>query len=146
MKIVLQTIVNRQFDEVIRDFDEKLFRNLLPPAFVVRLLRYDGSKPGDTVHLRFMLPWPSDWISRITQSSRETRQYYFVDEGIKLPFGLKKWKHVHRVEKTGPHTSRITDDMNFTTGNPLTDRLLFPVLYMAFSPRRRQYRSYFNKS
>lgn len=145
MNIRFRTRVNQSYDIVANAFDEKLFRHLLPPSFIAGLIRFDGSKPGDMVHIRFYFPWPSDWISRITEEHRNDHEYIFVDIGEKLPFGMKSWKHIHTVRKTGNKTTAIIDDMNFSTGNSVLDRLFYPVMYFAFLPRKRLYKTYFDK-
>lgn len=145
MNITFRTQINQSYDIVADAFNEKLFRHLLPPSIIAGLLRFDGSKPGDMVHIRFHLPWPADWISRITEERRNDREYTFVDIGEKLPYGIKSWKHIHTVRKAGNKTTTIIDDMNFSTDNALLDRLIYPVMYSAFLPRKRLYKSYFEK-
>ncbi len=145
MKIILRTKVICSFEKVSGNFDRNLFEFLLPPKIVAKLLRYDGSKPGDVVHIRFYLPFPSDWISIIKSEEKTNNKYVFVDEGDKLPFGLKNWKHIHSVLKTDESTTEIIDDMQFTTGFKLFDLLAYPILYLSFIPRKKQYKQYFEK-
>ena len=141
--MLLKSDINLEMHRVSKGFDENLFKYLLPPPFIARLVSFGGSQPGDIVHLKFFLPWPSDWISRITKAWSNDENWGFVDEGEKLPFAMKSWKHIHTVEKTGTATCRIVDDMNFSFGNRLADIVLFPILYLAFLPRKRLYSSYF---
>lgn len=143
MKIHLETTVNRPFQQVAGDFDQQLFQFLLPPKAVASLVRYDGSKPGDIVHLRFRLPFPSDWISEIISLNESPLQMEFVDVGKKLPFGLKRWRHQHLVTKIDEENTRITDDMSFSTCCKLLDWLAYPILFLAFYPRKKQYKLYF---
>jgi ligand-binding SRPBCC domain-containing protein len=117
----------------------------LPPKFVATLIVYEGSKPGSKVHIRFKLPLPSDWISRIKSELKDSEKYIFVDEGEKLPFGLKQWKHIHSVIKVDDEHTRIVDDMSFSTGNKFFDILIYPVLYLSFYPRKKLYKKYFEK-
>ncbi|MBE0638372.1 MAG: hypothetical protein IH598_07625 [Bacteroidales bacterium] len=146
MRIRLVSEVNRPFDWVSGHFDKELFVFLLPPPFVARLIRYDGSDPGNLVHIRFLLPWRSDWISKIISSKRNTEAFEFVDIGEKLPFGLKTWKHQHIVKKLNEKQSQIIDDMSFSTCCKIFDLLIYPVLYLAFSPRKQLYKRYFEKT
>lgn len=90
MRILLQSEVNTGFETVAQDFGRELFEFLLPPKFVATLVKYEGSAPGSRVHIRFRLPFPGDWISRIASEYRTDEKYVFVDEGEKLPFGLKQ--------------------------------------------------------
>jgi len=141
MQLVLTTQVNQSMEETFAGFDRRLFEYLLPPG--AKLIRFDGSNEGDIVHLR--LPIAGEWISRITASHRDERHCYFIDEGVKLPIGLKDWRHKHVVRKDGAGAA-IVDDIHFSSGNAILDRLLYPVMYMAFAPRKRRYRTFFAQS
>lgn len=145
MRILLDSLVKCSFEKVSADFGDELFKFLLPPKFVASLVAYEGSKPGSKVHIRFKLPLPSDWISIIKSEFRDTEKYIFVDEGEKLPFGLKQWKHTHSVIKVDEKQTRILDDMNFSTGYKIFDLLMYPVLYLSFYPRKKLYKKYFEK-
>ena len=120
-------------------FDADLFRYLLPPG--AQLIEFGGSKKGDVVHLK--LPLAGEWVSEITETGVSEDKCYFIDEGRKLPFPLKKWKHKHVLHRAGQSTI-IEDNMTFSTGNIITDLLFYPVLLVAFVPRVWQYKSYFN--
>jgi ligand-binding SRPBCC domain-containing protein len=140
-RLVLRTAVDGDMEQVFAGFDRSLFEFLLPPG--AKLIRFDGSDTGDLVQLR--LPIAGEWISRITASYRDDQQAYFIDEGVKLPIGLRDWTHKHTVYR-GAHGSVIEDDIAFSSGNPVLDWLLYPVMYMAFAPRRNRYRAYFAKA
>ena len=145
MRIVLRSKVSTPFESVARDFGAELFRFLLPPKFVATLVAYEGSVPGSKVHIRFKLPFPSEWISIIKSEDKTEDRYVFVDEGEKLPFPLKKWKHIHSVLKRDENITEIIDDMSFSTGSGFLDFLIYPFLYLAFYPRKKQYKKYFEK-
>jgi ligand-binding SRPBCC domain-containing protein len=145
MKILQQTQVNCGFEGVVANFDKKLFEYLLPPDFVAQLIRYDGSSPGSVVHIRFNFPRSSDWISEIISEKRETGFYEFVDIGKKLPFGLKSWEHHHIVKKLTDSKTLIADEMRFSTHIKLLDFIFFPFLFLAFYPRKKQYKRYFEQ-
>lgn len=144
-RIVLYSKVNARYEKVAGDFGEDLFTFLLPPRFVASLVAYEGSAPGSRVHIRFKLPLPSEWISIIKSEDKTEDRYVFVDEGEKLPFPLKKWKHIHSVVKRGENTTEIIDNMNFSTGSGFLDFLIYPFLYLAFYPRKKQYKKYFER-
>jgi len=146
MRITFVSEVNKPFDWVAGHFDRELFVFLLPPPFVARLVRYDGSDPGNIVHIRFLLPWRSDWISKIISSKRSNVAFEFVDIGEKLPFGLKTWKHHHIVKKLTENQTQIIDDMHFSTCCKLFDLVVYPMLFLAFYPRKKQYKKYFEKT
>jgi ligand-binding SRPBCC domain-containing protein len=145
MKIILRSRVNSSFEEVSENFGRELFEFLLPPKLIARLVRYDGSRPGSIVHIRFHLPFPSDWISIIKNENKSADKYFFVDEGDKLPFGLRSWKHLHMVVKVNHNTTEIIDDMSFSTGFKLFDMLAYPFLFFAFYPRKKQYKQFFER-
>jgi ligand-binding SRPBCC domain-containing protein len=143
MKIQINSTVKTSYQRVTEGFNEKLFRYLLPPESVAKLVRYDGEEPESKIHIRFYLPWKSDWISRITESKKQANEYYFIDKGVKLPFGLKQWTHKHIIKRISTEESMIVDEIDFSTGFNLTDFLVYPFLYFAFLPRKRSYRKYF---
>jgi len=145
MKILLRTIVDCPFEQVAGNFGRELFEFLLPPRFVATLVNYEGSKPGDKIHLAFKIPWKSDWVSVIKESENGSTYYYFFDEGKKLPFGLKIWRHHHRVMQRTENQTEITDFMYFSTRFWLLDLLAWPVLFASFFPRKRLYKQYFKK-
>ncbi|NCA84864.1 MAG: hypothetical protein EOM83_04730 [Clostridia bacterium] len=145
MRIVIRSEVAAPFHLVQKNFDMELFGALLPPSFVASLARYDGSAPGDEVHVLFRFPWRSLWISRITQQEQSSHLFCFIDEGIRLPFGLRKWKHQHSVIKIDDSETEIVDDIHFSTLNKLMDYLAWPMLFLAFYPRKWQYKSFFKK-
>ncbi len=145
MKILLRSVVDCPFEQVTKNFDRDLFEFLLPPASVAELVSYEGSNPGDKVHLAFKIPWKADWISVIKESKQGKGFYYFFDEGEKLPFGLKKWRHHHQIRQLTENQTEIIDFMHFSTGFWLMDLLARPVLFLAFFPRKRLYKKYFIK-
>jgi len=143
MKIKIISTVNATFQRVSKGFNEKLFKSLLPPSYFVKLLRYDGEQPGSIIHLRFLLPWKSDWVSRITDSKKTNDEYYFIDVGDNLPYGLKQWSHRHIVKQLTPSKTAIVDEIDFSTGNKIFDVMVYPLLLIAFLPRKRSYRKFF---
>jgi predicted tellurium resistance membrane protein TerC len=144
MRIVLKTPVNQRAIDVWKGFNKDLFLKLSPPFPAVKLLRFDGSTKGDQVglELNFGL-FKQKWISDITANGENDREIYFVDQGVKLPFFLKKWKHTHIITKLGEH-SEIVDDVNFSTGTLLTDLIMLPGLYLQFLYRKPIYKKFFS--
>lgn len=143
MRIRIKTAVDGHYKEVMRQFDRKLFEALAPKGISFELKRFDGSKKGDTVHLKFGSPLNTDWISEITEDGMDEKQAWFVDEGVKVPFGIRLWKHRHIVENSGKSSSTIVDDITYGTSNKLLDILMYPFLFAAFYPRKAIYRKYF---
>lgn len=142
MKIYLKTEVSGNYLTVFQQFDRKLFEALAPPFPKPLLLRFDGSKQNDQVHIQLVLPFgiKQDWVSLITEDGQDETLAWFVDEGIKLPFFLSKWKHRHIIEKKTENSSYIIDDIEFSS--PFVF-LLYPVLWLQFAWRKPVYRRYF---
>ena len=108
----------------------------------MELIRFDGSKTGDEIHLK-LTPPGTTWISIITDDFITENEATFVDEGKQLPPGLKYWKHIHRIRKVSETESIIEDDISFKGSFGLLTLLLLPVLWMSFYPRKKAYTKYF---
>lgn len=146
MRLFFKTRVAGRHADVYARFDENLFRALTPPFPPVKLLRFDGSRTGDEVHLQLGAPLKQLWISKITSDSCDDRLCLFVDEGTRLPFFLRFWRHEHRVRAAadiyGKPTCWIEDDIRFRPA-PWIGPLLWPVLWLQFAARGPLYRRYF---
>lgn len=142
MNFKIKTPLKKDFKTVFAGFDQQLFEFLLPPKSVAKLIAFGGSKKGDIVHIGFLLPYKAEWISEITHDEQNENECIFIDEGMQLPFGLKTWTHKHIVRKEG-NGSVIVDDITFTCANQLLTLLFYPIWYMAFSGRKKQYKKYF---
>ena len=142
MKLVLKTHVKGNFKSVIDRFDRDLFEFLEQRPGVMEIKEFTGSKKGDKVHLSFSKPISFTWISHITEHGQDSEKAYFVDEGVVLPFFLGKWKHTHIVENNGEN-SFIVDQIEFQARIKLFSVFLFPVIYFAFSSRKKLYQQYF---
>ncbi|MBU6324780.1 MAG: cyclase [Bacteroidetes bacterium] len=108
----------------------------------LRILRYDGQQPGDCFTMQLGPPSLNvRWEGRVTDSGQTPASYWFEDEGLKLPFPLKQWKHRHVVRKSGDGAV-IMDIVSFTTGNGLLDLLCYPFLKAMFVGRIKKYQRY----
>jgi ligand-binding SRPBCC domain-containing protein len=146
MKIALQTPVEQGYLDVKSGFDESLFRKLSPPFPPVRLLRFDGSEKGDLVTLELdFIFFRQRWTSEITEDRTTELEFYFVDQGVELPFFLKKWKHTHRMISSGIG-SVIRDEIEFEAPFWVMTYLLFPALWLQFAYRKKIYREVFRRS
>jgi len=145
MRITLTTQVNQDYKTVYARFDEDLFIALKPPLMPLTLQRFDGSKTGDEVHIRLgMWRLTQDWNARIVEDGINDDEAYFIDEGIKLPFFLKTWRHRHRILRADSGAI-IIDDIHYTTPTWLTDYLMYPIMWLQFAARKPVYRRYFSK-
>ncbi|MEX2565626.1 MAG: hypothetical protein WD431_06770 [Cyclobacteriaceae bacterium] len=144
MKINITTEVDQNYLLVKGGFNEKLFSALQPPFPPVKLLRFDGSQKGDLVSLKldFFL-FSQIWTSEIIADNTMDGEFYFIDEGRKLPFFLGKWRHKHRIVKKEAQKSLIIDEIDFNAPNRILDFLLYPILYLQFYRRKPIYKKYF---
>lgn len=146
MKIQIETPVEQGYLDVKSGFNESLFKKLSPPFPPVRLLRFDGSSKGDLVTLELdFIFFRQKWTSEITEDRTTDLEFFFVDQGVELPFFLKKWKHKHRVISSGIG-SVIRDEIEFEAPFGLMNYILFPVLWLQFSYRKPIYRKIFKRS
>ncbi|AKP50641.1 SRPBCC family protein [Cyclobacterium amurskyense] len=146
MKFRLTTNVNQNYLKVKSGFNADLFKALNPPFPPVKLLRFDGSSKGDLVSLELnFIFFKQVWTSEITADHLDRNEYFFVDEGLKLPFFLKKWHHKHRIISDGNDQAKIIDEISFSSPIRLLDYLLYPLLYFQFSMRKPIYKKVFSK-
>ncbi len=141
MRIYLKTTVSADFQSVINNYDRKLFDALKPPLMPLKLIRYDGEKTGDEIHLA--LGFGQKWISVITDNGATEKEWFFVDEGKVLPWPLRYWKHKHKVLKTDNEITTLIDDISFGTGSSLLDTFIYPFLYLQFAMRKPAYKKFF---
>lgn len=145
MNLKITTLVKAPFNKVKNGFDEKLFKQLNPPFPPVKLLRFDGSSKGDLVSLQLnFIFFKQNWTSKITEDYQDQEYFYFIDQGIKLPFFLKKWRHKHIVNKTNSG-AEIVDDIYFRTPFRLFDFIMYPLLWLQFMYRKPVYKKYFKE-
>ncbi|MCX2740622.1 SRPBCC family protein [Pontibacter anaerobius] len=145
MRLHLKTDVAQDYLVVFNAFDERLFRKLSPPYPRLRLLRFDGSEPGDVVEVELQTGVKSfRWTSLITDRSITGTGAYFVDEGQELPPPLRLWQHKHLVTKKGSDAT-IHDIITYSTGYKLLDLLLYPLMLVQFGMRGPVYKKEFGK-
>lgn len=145
MRLQVTTYVDQDFRRVFAQFDRELFLKLNPPFPPVQLLRFDGMKPGDEVHLQLNFIIRKEiWISVITELSATEEEIYFIDEGRQLPFMFRSWRHRHRLIRQGEQTL-IVDDITYQGRVKLLDYLLYPFLKLQFLYRRPVYKRWLNK-
>ncbi len=143
MKIIIKTKVEQDYLTVKEGFTEDLFLKLAPPFPPVKLIRFDGSKKGDTVSLELnMLLFKQTWTSLITEDKTDENGFFFIDEGKKLPFFLSYWKHQHKVWAF-PNGSIIEDEIDFKGRGIFLSILLYPALYLQFLYRKPIYKKLF---
>lgn len=138
--IKITTKINKNYEVVFSNFTRPLLEKLTPPFILFKLLRFDGSKINDQVHIELdFVFFKQLWISVITDSGFDSEEIYFIDEGIKLPFFLTKWKHKHIIQKNKKQ-SKIIDHISYESHNKLFDLLLYPMMYFIFFYRKHIYK------
>lgn len=128
---------------VKQGFNEALFKALNPPWMPMKVVHFGGCITGDRVVLRLGPPFfPLMWESLITQHGQSDHSFWFIDEGKRLPFFLKSWKHLHYVSATEEGTV-IVDDITLSFSFFLFQPMGFLIRYqMAY--RKKAYLRYFN--
>jgi ligand-binding SRPBCC domain-containing protein len=124
-------------------FTADLLLRLSPPFPRVSLQRFDGCKKNDNVILVINLLFTKvTWSSLITEDALTTDEWYFIDQGVKMPFGLRYWQHKHRVKKINDVSCEIIDEISFDTRNEFLNYLLFPFLWGMIFYRKPFYKKY----
>lgn len=144
MRIRLITTVNATFERVHEGFNKELFDYLMPPFSLATIKRYEGQNPGDIIDLKFHVPFLGHWTVIIKETWLSYREYGFIDRGLRVPFGIRYWKHIHRVVARNNRTSFIIDDIEFETRSRILDYILYLPLMGIFYPRKFLYRKFFN--
>ena len=145
MLLHLKTTVQQDFRSVFHAFDEQLFRKLAPPYPKLKLLRFDGSAPGDVVEVELQTGIKAfRWTSLITEREIKETEAWFVDEGQEVPPPLRKWRHKHLVTKHGSGAI-IHDIIEYSTGYKALDAVLYPVMLAAFGMRKPVYKEVFRQ-
>lgn len=142
-RFVIRTPIEKDYKEVYYAFDRNLFEYLTPDSGM-EIIHFGGSRTGDEIKLKFTKPMKGEWVSKITDHFEYDHQCGFIDEGVKLPFGLKYWKHRHLIEKEGDGCV-IVDDITFSYGYKILDLITLPGLFLSFYPRKGQYKKYFSE-
>jgi ligand-binding SRPBCC domain-containing protein len=139
----ISTPIQAQISHVKDLFTADLLLRLSPPFPRVSLQRFDGCKKNDNVILVINLLFTKvTWSSLITEDALTTDEWYFIDQGVKMPFGLRYWQHKHRVKKINDVSCEIIDEISFDTRNEFLNYLLFPFLWGMIFYRKPFYKKY----
>ncbi len=146
MRFQILTRVKGDHREVFRQFDQNLLLQLNPPGVRLQILDFqEPDVPGGRIKLRVTILGSirQDWENEFSQYELSDRECHFVDEGVLMPFPIRKWRHDHRILADGPGRAIINDDITFKTGFFLMDWMMFPILWLQFRYRRPIYRRKF---
>ncbi|NVK86192.1 MAG: hypothetical protein HWE21_17835 [Cytophagia bacterium] len=146
MKFTLRTNVAQSLENVKEGFNEDLFSQLAPPFPKVNIKQFDGSKKGDIVSLELnFIIFRQNWTSKIVDEGSSDTEYFFIDEGTILPFGITFWRHKHTLQSINEKT-QIIDEVEFRSWNGLASLLLFPILLSQFFYRKPIYKRIFGQN
>ena len=144
MRILFKTPVSLPFENIREKFDQKLFYYLSPPIIPFKILRFDGCKKDDEIHLELgFLSVKQKWVSVITSEETNLKGWSFIDEGKVLPWPLSYWKHHHRVDKISENESEIVDDIEYKCSPEFMGPLVAPFLWSLFAIRPYRYKKFF---
>lgn len=144
MKLFFETSLNLPFENVKDGFGQELFLSLSPQFIPSRLKVFEGCKVGNEVHIEIGPALFSQlWISVITFEETNAMGWSFIDEGRKLPWPLKKWKHHHRVDKVTQGSCKIIDDIEYSCSSTFLEWAIKPFLWLVFSIRPKRYKKFF---
>jgi len=139
----IQTNIGASMSFVWSQFNEELLKKISPPFPKVNIQRFDGCKTGDLVILEINLIFTHViWSSEITYTNQDSNQSVFIDEGIKVPFGITLWKHEHSIIKIDEGQCYIQDFVTYKTSNVFLDMILFPFLWGMIFYRKPFYLKY----
>ncbi|RKL68805.1 hypothetical protein CR203_01810 [Salipaludibacillus neizhouensis] len=97
-------------------------------------------KEGASVHLRLdFILLRLHWKGRITKVVPEA---YFMDEGEKLPFPFKTWRHVHAFKELGSYKTKMIDRVEYESFVP--PFIVNLMLKGMFSDREKQLNKFMN--
>lgn len=141
MNLVFSSPLKKNYLEIRNSFNKELFEFLAPPAMSLQVIRFDGCEKDNIVEI--ILNKMTRWVSLITYAETSNEAWYFIDEGIQLPWPLKSWKHCHRVMKVSENESVIEDNINYKCTSILLEILIYPFLYLSFALRPKRYQEFF---
>ncbi len=139
----IETTVAMPAEQVWQHFNRELFEHLKPGWMSLLIVRFDGCRTGDEFVLKIG-PLRQIWHGKVSQHFESDSIWFFIDEGIRLPFPLRVWKHKHQIQDLNDHTL-IIDDISFSTGFVLADFVLALILRLMFSSRSKTYRRLFGR-
>jgi ligand-binding SRPBCC domain-containing protein len=137
------TDLNCPFETARQHFDRRLFETLIKGFPHVLLERFDGIYVGAHTVLRLFFSGGPIWDSVITDLEDGASKFEFTDEGVILPFGMKKWVHKHSLIATSPKGCSIEDHISLECTSSLHERLLAMAFQHNMQGRQKVYQRYF---
>jgi len=142
--VVVGTLVDAPFDRVVAGFGSPLFSVLNPPFPRTHLIRMDGNLPGHRIELKLDFGlFSQDWTGVITAQAESYSHYWFVDQGVRLPFFLRSWEHFHGIIEISARVTYITDAIRFREAPWIPRFLMRWMLLLLMRYRSPRYKRYF---
>lgn len=108
LRITLKSTVNAPFETVQKNFNLDLLNFLTPPLSKLQMNRFDGIFAGAQMIFTIVVPGQKmEWAGEISHLRHTKTNFTFIDHGISLPKGLKKWRHIHSVQRQNGSTAII---------------------------------------
>jgi ligand-binding SRPBCC domain-containing protein len=148
MRFQILTKVQGNHRSVFLRFNHSLLLQLTPPGMRMELLEFqDPQEPNGKIEMRVTILGliKQEWENAFSDYELGEAECHFVDQGVKMPFPIRLWRHDHRVLADGPDQAIINDDVTFGSGFFLMDWMLFPILWLQFRYRRPIYRRVFGR-
>ena len=143
MHLKFENTVLYPYEFVVSHIGREMFVALNPPWSSMELLKFDGTKVSDEVHLNLKLGFVSvPWVSKIVQSELNDIEFNFIDIGVKMLPGMKSWHHHHHFRKVGENKTLIVDDVNFESGNYFLDVFYRNIIKVQFYYRKYAYSNF----
>lgn len=140
VNIKFENTVSFPYEFVIKNIGREMFLALNPPWSPMKLLKFDGTKVSDEVHLELNLGLKTiPWVSKIVKSDLNDHEFNFVDIGVKIIPGLTSWHHQHIFRKVDSSTTLIIDDIFFETSNSALDLIYVNLFRLQFIYRKFAY-------
>lgn len=140
MKLLFKTRIPKPVEKIRDRFNRELFEYLTPGWAPAKILRFDGCRTGDEVHIKL---FAQQWVSLMTFEETNAKGWSFIDEGKVLPWPLSNWKHHHRVDRISPTESEIVDDIYYECSPAWMAFVIRPILWQTFAIRPKRYRNFF---
>ena len=133
-------------ETVKKHFSRDLLESLLPAWPKAKILRYDGDKQGDEIHVQLAMPWGKHlWVTHVIASTQSPDEYSFIDESYTPPPPLSYWHHTHTLQATPDKKGTfIIDSIECKTKPYFLAFFMKWVLTTQFKARDPQYKAYFN--
>jgi ligand-binding SRPBCC domain-containing protein len=141
-----ENTVNYPFSKVIKNIGKEMFVALNPPWSSMELLRFDGTKVSDEVHLNLNFGFKKlPWVSKIVKSDLSDVEFNFIDIGFKMLPGMKSWHHQHIFRSAGNNQTIIIDDVSFEASNSAVELIYSKLIYIQLYYRKFAYENFLSK-